>query len=329
MRGGLAGSGVCSPSLVLGLSFPALGADFYVAPNASANGTGSFSSPWQLQTALNQPSSVHPGDTIWLRGGTYSGTFVSYLNGTSANAIVVRQYAGERGDAGRRQLRRDRRALHPRLLHLVLGLRGHELRHAPPVHPARIQPQRHLSRRRDPDLAERDRVPGLKFINLVIHDARQGVSFWKEATDAEINGCLIYYNGWNGTDRGHGHGIYTQNQTGHQAHRRQHHLRELRPRHPGLRLRLGAPQQLRRPGQHLHRQRPGSRLRTAAAICSSAATAPRRTCRSPTTSSTTRPPRARTPPSSWGTAPAAPTPPSLPTTSPTTRSSPPAACRPR
>ena len=55
---------------------------------------------------------------------------------------------------------------------------------------------------------------GLKFINLVIHDARQGISYWKEAVDSEINGCLIYYNGWQGTDRGHGHGIYTQNHTG-------------------------------------------------------------------------------------------------------------------
>ena len=27
-------------------------------------------SPWDLQTALNHPA-VHPGDTIWMRGGTY------------------------------------------------------------------------------------------------------------------------------------------------------------------------------------------------------------------------------------------------------------------
>src|SRR6476469_6924447 len=82
-------------ALVLGLTVPALGADFYVAPNASGSGNGSFSNPWQLQTALNQPSAVHPGDTIWLRGGTYSGTFVSLLNGTAASPIIVRQYAGE------------------------------------------------------------------------------------------------------------------------------------------------------------------------------------------------------------------------------------------
>src|SRR5208283_2245068 len=53
-----------------------------------------------LQTALNQPPPVQPGDTIWLRGGTYhaptSGGFVSHLNGTAASPIIVRNYNGER-----------------------------------------------------------------------------------------------------------------------------------------------------------------------------------------------------------------------------------------
>ena len=80
----------------LGSSAFAMATDFYVAPNASSSGNGSLNSPWKLQTALDQPSSVHAGDTIWLRGGTYVGHFTSNLNGTSSNAIVVRQYAGER-----------------------------------------------------------------------------------------------------------------------------------------------------------------------------------------------------------------------------------------
>ena len=67
-----------------------------MAPNGSPSGSGSLSSPWDLQTALDQPSSVHPGDTIWLRGGTYVGHFTSNLNGTSSSPIIVRQYAGER-----------------------------------------------------------------------------------------------------------------------------------------------------------------------------------------------------------------------------------------
>ena len=76
---------------------PAAATDFYVSPTASASGTGTISNPWKLQTALNQPSAVHPGDTIWLRGGTAPGApFTSNLNGTSASPIIVRQYPGER-----------------------------------------------------------------------------------------------------------------------------------------------------------------------------------------------------------------------------------------
>jgi hypothetical protein len=55
---------------------------------------------------------------------------------------------------------------------------------------------------------------GCKYINLVIHDNAQGVSFWSGATDSELYGCLIYNNGWEAPDRGHGHGVYTQNKDG-------------------------------------------------------------------------------------------------------------------
>ena len=55
---------------------------------------------------------------------------------------------------------------------------------------------------------------GCKFINLVLHDNSQGVSWWAGSTDSELYGCIIYDNGWAGTDRGHGHAIYTQNRDG-------------------------------------------------------------------------------------------------------------------
>ena len=73
--------------------------DFFVSPTgttSTALGTGTITNPWSLQTALSGPAAVHAGDTIWLRGGTYSGIFNSYLNGTSAAPIIVRQYPGER-----------------------------------------------------------------------------------------------------------------------------------------------------------------------------------------------------------------------------------------
>src|SRR5512141_214652 len=70
--------------------------DFFVAPDGSPNGGGSQAHPWDLQTALSQPPAVRAGDTIWLRGGRYVGTFRSALTGTPAAPIKVRQYPGER-----------------------------------------------------------------------------------------------------------------------------------------------------------------------------------------------------------------------------------------
>ncbi len=85
--------------LLTSFTTPASVSDFYVSPTGTTGtgpGTGTISNPWALQTALSQPSAVHPGDTIWLRGGTYTGLFTSSLTGTSDLPIVVRQYPGER-----------------------------------------------------------------------------------------------------------------------------------------------------------------------------------------------------------------------------------------
>jgi hypothetical protein len=53
-----------------------------------------------------------------------------------------------------------------------------------------------------------------KLVNCVIHDTSQGIGFWSSAIGSELYGNLIYNNGYEGTDRGHGHAIYTQNATG-------------------------------------------------------------------------------------------------------------------
>jgi len=54
---------------------------------------------------------------------------------------------------------------------------------------------------------------GVRFVNCVIHDLAV-VGCWTPAVDAEFYGCLIYNIGWQGTDTGHGHAMYTQNATG-------------------------------------------------------------------------------------------------------------------
>lgn len=54
----------------------------------------------------------------------------------------------------------------------------------------------------------------VKIINCTIHDNGDGIGFWQQAIDSEVYGCLIYNNGHSDSLRGHGHGLYIQNQTG-------------------------------------------------------------------------------------------------------------------
>ena len=69
--------------------------NFYVAPDGRPDNNGKKKRPWDLQTALDQPAAVQPGTTIYLRGGTYVGKFISNLTGTASNPITVRSYPGE------------------------------------------------------------------------------------------------------------------------------------------------------------------------------------------------------------------------------------------
>jgi hypothetical protein len=74
---------------------PPTGNNFYVSPTGAPTGNGSLANPWDLQTALDQPSGVTPGTTIYLRGGTYKGNFTSQLVGSQSSPITVRSYPGE------------------------------------------------------------------------------------------------------------------------------------------------------------------------------------------------------------------------------------------
>jgi hypothetical protein len=177
--------GACAPQPTQG---------FYVAPNGSASGDGSLSRPWDLQTALNMPSAVGPGDTIWLRGGTYNlGYKTSYLSGAPDAPVILRQYPGEHAiiNGGLTISGSDAwywgfEITNTNTSSSVYNLEGID------AHAART-----------------------KFINLVIHEqAGVGMGLWEDAPDAEANGCVIYNNGWHGSDFGSGHGVYAQNVTG-------------------------------------------------------------------------------------------------------------------
>jgi hypothetical protein len=174
------------------------GSNFYVSPNGSAYGTGSISKPWNLATALSHPPAVKAGDTIWLMDGTYYGIFNSTLTGSQEIHIIVRAMPDERVTINGSIV--------------VYGqwttFWGLEIMNS---YPDRIISPGEDSGRQTGFVVV---APHVKLINNIIHDTKQGIATWSEAYDFEAYGNIIYNNGYQGTDRGHGHGIYAQNQTG-------------------------------------------------------------------------------------------------------------------
>ena len=180
----------------------AQGRSIYVSPTGTAGRSGTITDPISLASALSASGPARPGDTIWLLGGTYNGAFTSTLNGTSSAPIIVRQYPGQRATLDNFS--------NPTVPTLVVNgswttYWGFEIANSYPNRFVNVS-----GRGTGLDIYG----PNTKFINLVIHDAQVGVGFWSPAVNAELYGNIIYNNGIEWTDRGHGHSIYAQNQTG-------------------------------------------------------------------------------------------------------------------
>jgi hypothetical protein len=182
------------------------GNEWFVAPDGTPQGDGTREKPWDLQTALSHPAKVKPGDTIWLRGGTY-GTggatiFTSRLAGTKDKPIIVRGLPGERATING-------------------GISaygswtwfwGFEITNSSTVRETTGE-----NRPYGINMLGR----GLRAINMVIHDVgHPGIGFWSPVGDGgEIYGCVFWGIGiydtspsWNGEPRGSP--IYAQNQDG-------------------------------------------------------------------------------------------------------------------
>ncbi|MDG5799812.1 T9SS type A sorting domain-containing protein [Marinilabiliaceae bacterium ANBcel2] len=174
---------------------------FYVMVNGSSKGEGSYSSPWDLQTALNHPSSLKPGDTVWIAGGTYRGTFISRIRGSEVNSIIVRAIPGEQVildgnvEGGENH---------------VLTIEGNNTWYwGLTITNSAYEGSAYYKG------GVYARGAGTKMINcIVFNNGGVGVGFWDPAVDSEVYGCIIYHNGFSGSSRGHGHGIYAQNSSG-------------------------------------------------------------------------------------------------------------------
>jgi hypothetical protein len=182
----------------------------YVSPEGKTTNRGTREEPWPIAAALEGKLPVLPGQTLYLAAGTYrapdrrkgSTGYHVLLQGTAEKPIEVRPVPGARViiDGGL-SVQPPGAYVHLRDLEVLVS----EPRAAAPV-PAGAQPDRPWGG------INISGTPGIRLIHCVIHDCSQGVSWWQDARGGELYGCLIYRNGWQGTARAHGHGIYTQNQ---------------------------------------------------------------------------------------------------------------------
>lgn len=196
---------------------PLEAADWHVTADGKPDAAGSKEAPWDLPSALSGKQKVAPGDTVWVAAGTYkypdrkldSPGYTVRLAGAKDKPIQVRAVAGARVTIdGGLTIQPPSAYLWIRDLEILVSENSSMSRTVgePGSHPQSYnRPWGGLNVQAGQDC---------KYINLVIHDNAQGVSFWSGATDSELYGCIIYDNGWKAPDRGHGHAVYTQNQNG-------------------------------------------------------------------------------------------------------------------
>ena len=209
---------IFAPLLLVGVRGEAAGAaERFAAADGRADAKGTRESPWDLQSALDGRQKLEAGDTLWVRGGTYR-----HPDRRSGSPGYVVRLAGREGKPIRIRGEPVERVTIDGGLSVQAPAAWIEIRDL------EILVSENLSRSRT--FAEPGSSPksydrpwgglnvysgqGCRYVNLVIHDNAQGISFWAGATDSQVCGCILYDNGWKAPDRGHGHAIYTQNKDG-------------------------------------------------------------------------------------------------------------------
>ena len=192
-------------------------AEWHAAPGGKHDAPGTKDAPWDLESALGGQQKIAPGDTLWISAGTYkhpdrklgAAGYVVRLAGEEGKPIHVRAMPGRRVTLdGGLAVQQPSTWLWIRDLEILVSENFSMSRklNEPGSHPN--------SYKRPWGGLNVHAGEGCKYINLVIHDNAQGISWWRGSIDSEVHGCIIYDNGWDAPDRGHGHAIYTQNQDG-------------------------------------------------------------------------------------------------------------------
>jgi hypothetical protein len=185
-------------------STPAASCDYFVSPTGASSGPGTIDNPWSLAYALSgSGGTITPGKTVCLRAGTYTGQFTTTLNGSSGNPITVRNYPHERVVLNITDQTKTAALLVRGSWTNFIGLEFTD---------TATSRTNNTGGSNSPDAIYFQTSDHIKIINCVVHDMNgTGIGYWAEATNAEIYGCLLFYNG--NTAGNNDHGIYVQNST--------------------------------------------------------------------------------------------------------------------
>jgi hypothetical protein len=197
---------------------------WYASPDGSRAGSGSTGSPWDIATALaGGNGAVRPGDTIYLRGGTYKicttvhpepsnpYCLASTVAGSSNAPVGIRSAPGEWAvlDGGGPVLSSQGAFIFVKGNYV--SFQNFEVMSSNPTTRRTFQTGSFVS---DVDGWAFDITAShIKIANLIIHDLGGGIGCFNNYDDIDIYGNVIYYIGWQGPDRGHGHAIYVHTAT--------------------------------------------------------------------------------------------------------------------
>ena len=134
---------------------------------------------------------IIPGDTLLLRGMTYSGNFTVPFSGTLAEPITIKNYLDE---------------------HVIMD--GQLTVSGNHVKIIGLESMNSVQRNRSVGIGTEGFVllgDYIEIVNCIIHDHDQGVSAGASKTGGVYYGNVIYHNGW---DDNNGHGMYLQNNAG-------------------------------------------------------------------------------------------------------------------
>ena len=181
-------------------------AGWYVASNGGSGTAGTSTSPWSLTYALaGAGGRIRPGDTVWVRGGTYKAYEWTQpkVSGTSSAPIIFRAYPSERATiSSEGMFTIDGSDTWWWGLEFTFKDWTTRTSSEAGSHPTAI-----------PGPLSTVYVTGsrIRIINCLVHDTGDGIAVQDGATAVELTGNLVWYTGWQGPDRPHGHAFYLQN----------------------------------------------------------------------------------------------------------------------